>query len=171
MNICAHIPGTTKIKAQCEKHFREHQRLFEMHSVIICTSICDRKYAILRLPAHLQRAAAIPTSLFCEMLSPTCRLHLQISWQTSVKSTTACAAVTVLPSQRSMTQRLYLRKVILFQYHVADWKKVKVLPSGWQDGEKRMERWRITAEKEKRLWQRHAREDNLPHLLGQCPET
>lgn len=67
MNICARIPGTTKIKAHCEKHFREHQRLFEMHSVIICTSVRDRKYAILRLPAHLQRAAAIPTSLFCEI--------------------------------------------------------------------------------------------------------
>lgn len=29
-------------------------------------------------------------------------------------------------------------------------KKVKVLPSGWQDGEERMERWRITAEKKKK---------------------
>lgn len=152
MNICAHIPGTTKIKARREKHFREHQRLFEMHSVIICTSIRDRKYAILRLPAHLQRAAAIPTSPFCETVSPTFRLYLQISWQTSVKLTTACAAATVLPSQRPMTQRRYLRKVILFQLSCCRLKKkVKVLPSGWQDGEERMERWRITAEKKKKV--------------------
>lgn len=160
MSICAYIPGRTKIKAHCEKHFREHQRLFEMHSVIICTSIRDRKYAILRLPAHLQRAAAIPTSLFCEMVSPTCRLYLQISWQTSVKSTTACATATALPLQCPMTQRRYLRKVILFQLSRCRLQKSQVLPSGWQDGEERMERWRITA-----------REDNSPHLLGQCPET